>query len=188
MSIRNTLIQFVREKSYQEGEFVLVSGQKSSFYVDLKTTTLHPQGAELVGDAVFEKVQDLGLSFDAVGGLTLGADPIATAVSLSAWKNKKYWPALIVRKEPKSHGLELYVEGMGNIERESSNVLVLEDVTTTGKSALLAAERLKKAGLNPTAILTIVDREQGGAQNIKDAGLQFYSLMTLNEVRSTDVL
>jgi len=183
MDIRTELIEFVREKSYQEGEFILVSGKKSPFYIDLKTTTLHPKGALLVGDAIVEKVKNLGLSFEAVGGLTLGADPIATAVSLAAFKNQKTWPALIVRKEPKGHGLELYVEGMANLPNQSCDVLVLEDVTTTGKSSLLAVERFRKAGLNPVAVLTIVDREQGGAQSIADAGLPLHSLMTLKEIQ-----
>src|SRR5881628_10122 len=96
------LIRLIRERSYREGDFTLASGKKSKFYIDLKATTLHPEGAYLIGKLGFEVSRALGV--EAVGGLTLGADPIATAVSLAAREAGVMWPAYIVRKEPKGHG------------------------------------------------------------------------------------
>ncbi|MGE4106179.1 MAG: orotate phosphoribosyltransferase [Bacteriovoracia bacterium] len=181
--LKSQLIELIRRRSYREGDFTLASGQKSTFYIDLKPTTLHPEGAYLLGQLAVARVQELGLPVEAVGGLTLGADPIATAVSLAAREAGLEWPAFIVRKEAKAHGTSKFIEGTENL-REGMPVLVLEDVVTTGGSSVKAIERLREAGYRPTAVLTIVDREQGGAEKFRELGLQLIALATISEVRN----
>lgn len=177
------LIALVRKLSYREGDFTLASGKKSTFYVDLKATTLHPEGAYLIGRLAVDRVIKAGMKIEGVGGLTLGADPIATAVSLAARERALLWPAYIVRKEPKDHGTARYIEGVENL-RPGASVLVVEDVVTTGGSSLKAIERLREAGYKPEAVLTVVDREQGGREAFEKVGVKLVSLMTLKEVQS----
>ena len=183
---RDELIGLIRKLSYREGDFTLASGKKSSFYVDLKATTLHPEGAWLIGEVGVGAVLRAAFPIQAVGGLTLGADPIATAMSLAARARGKMWPAYIVRKEPKDHGTGKYIEGAENLPA-GAKVLVLEDVVTTGGSSVKAVERLRAEGYQPLAVLTVVDREQGGAEAIRALGLEFLSLATLTEVRAARV-
>src|SRR5690606_28611464 len=125
MTDHDALKKLIREKSYREGDFTLASGQKSSYYIDLKATTLHPDGAYLIGRLVVKKALDLGWNIDAVGGLTLGSYPIATAVSLAAREAQLTWPAFIVRKEPKKHGTSRYIHGV-EILKPGARVLILE--------------------------------------------------------------
>jgi orotate phosphoribosyltransferase len=124
-----------------------------------------------------------GLSVDAAGGLTLGADPIATAVSLAAREQGLLWPAYIVRKEAKGHGTGRYIEGTENL-RAGARCLVLEDVVTTGGSSVTAIQRLREAGYEPVAVLTIVDREQGGAEAFARLGVKFLSMGRLSEIQA----
>jgi orotate phosphoribosyltransferase len=180
---RAELISLIKRVSYREGDFTLASGQKSKFYIDLKATTLHPDGAWLIGRLAVSAVRRADLRMDAVGGLTLGADPLATAISLAAREAGLSWPAFIVRKEAKEHGTSRYVEGVENL-RAGASVLVLEDVVTTGGSSFKAIERLREAGYKPVAVLTVVDREQGGDRLIRAAGLEFLSLVQLGDLRS----
>src|SRR4051812_21646257 len=107
---KKALIHLIREKSFREGNFTLASGQKSTFYIDLKATTLHPEGAYLIGQCAIETLKEKGLDTEiqGVGGLTLGADPLATSVSLASREARLNWPAYIVRKEPKTHGTSKY--------------------------------------------------------------------------------
>ena len=179
---RGRLIELVRRLSYKEGDFTLASGKKSRFYVDLKNTTLHPEGAALIGELAVEKILTEKIKVQGVGGLTLGADPLATSVSLAAFGKKLNWPAFIVRKEPKDHGTEKYIEGGDNLP-PGAEVLVLEDVVTTGGSSLKAIERLKSAGFKPTTVLTVVDREAGGREVFEKIGVRFLALATLAEIQ-----
>lgn len=185
MTKKLKLLQIIRDKSYREGDFTLASGQKSKFYIDLKATTLHPEGALLIGQLVVEEMQRSDaqplLQIDAVGGLTLGADPIATSVSLAAHAAGIFWPAFIVRKEPKAHGTSRYIEGVENM-KPGAKVLVLEDVVTTGGSSVKAIERLREAGFQPVAVLTVVDREQGGKAAFEQLGVRFYSLLKISDL------
>ena len=187
MDSKVELKKLIRELSYREGNFTLSSGQKSSYYVNLKPTALHPEGAHLIGKLMVERllseVKTGSLKVDAVGGLTLGADPIATSVSLAAREKATHWPAFIVRKEAKGHGTEQYIEGAENLQAGAS-VAVLEDVSTTGASSLKAVERLRAAGFTPTCVFTVVDREMGAVDLYAKEGLPFYWLFKLSEIQA----
>jgi len=176
------LVKLIRELSYREGDFTLASGRRSKFYVDLKATTLHPEGAFLIGEVAADLLVREKLPVEGVGGLTLGADPLATAISLAGRARGLIWPAYIVRKEPKAHGTSKYIEGTENLSA-GAKVIVLEDVVTTGGSSLKAIERLREAGYQPVATLTVIDRQEGGAEAIREAGLRFFALTTLSEIQ-----
>jgi orotate phosphoribosyltransferase len=184
IALQRELAALIKKLSYREGDFTLASGKKSTFYIDLKATTLHPDGAYLLGKLAVDVILKSGLKIDAVGGLTLGADPIATAISLAARERGVIWPAFIVRKEPKDHGISRYIEGTDNM-KPGASVLVLEDVVTTGGSSFKAIERLREAGYKPAAVLTVVDREQGGDKLIKGAGLEYLVLATMSQIRAS---
>lgn len=181
-SYRRKLIELIRQQSYREGDFTLASGKKSNFYIDMKATTLHPEGAALIGELAVKRLQESKVKVEGVGGLTLGADPIATAVSLIAFQKGLFWPAFIVRKESKDHGTSRFVEGTENL-RAGASVVVLEDVVTTGGSSLKAIERLRQSGYEPSAVLTIVDRQQGGAQAFEAVGVRLISLVDFSELK-----
>ena len=182
MTDREKLIRFIRSHSYREGDFTLASGKKSTFYIDLKATTLHPEGAWLIGREAVRVVHESGLAVQGVGGLTLGADPLATAVSLASRESGDFWPAFIVRKESKGHGTGRFIEGIENL-KPGARLLVLEDVVTTGGSSLIAIQRLRDAGYHPLAVLTVVDRQQGGAEAFERVGVRFLSLARLSEIK-----
>jgi orotate phosphoribosyltransferase len=177
------LLSLIRERSYREGDFTLASGKKSTFYIDVKTTTLHPEGAWLVGHLIVAACRAEGLEFGGVGGLTLGADPIATAVSLAAREQGLHWPAFIVRKESKGHGTGKYIEGIENLDAQRP-LLVLEDVVTTGGSGLQAVERLRSAGFRVEHVFAVVDRREGGEAAFSQANVRLHSLLTLPQVSS----
>jgi len=176
------LAPLVKKLSYREGDFTLASGQKSNVYVDLRVTALHPEGADLIGRAMVEKARTLGLEVDGVGGMTLGADPIATAVSLAAYRQGLHWPAFIVRKEAKGHGSGSFVVGVENL-KPGGSLIVVEDTTTTGGSALKAIERVRELGFRVAAVMTIVDREQGAEEAFRREGIVFHRLLTLADIR-----
>ena len=140
------------------GEFTLSSGKKSDFYVDCRKVTLHPQGAKLVGKIILEKIKDLKV--DAVGGMTMGADPIIGAVITLG-----DIPGFIVRKKAKEHGTGQKIEGL--IEK-GWKVLIVEDVATTGGSALQAIEAAEAAGATVVKVISVVDREEGAANSLKN--------------------
>ncbi|PLX74299.1 MAG: orotate phosphoribosyltransferase [Desulfuromonas sp.] len=166
---RNDLMQIVRELSYEEREVTLASGRKSNFYFDGKQTTLHAKGGLLVGKAFWEIVKEFGGKVDGVGGLTMGADPIATATSIAAALEGEQVHAFIIRKEPKGHGTGQWLEGRKNLP-VGSRVVIVEDVTTTGGSSMKAVERAEQEGLVVAGIVTLVDREEGARENIEGAG------------------
>ena len=178
-SLRQLLLDLFCQLAYKKGDFVLSSGQRSSYYINGKQVTLHPQGALAIGRLLLSQ---LPTDTQAVAGLTLGADPIVSAVSVvSAYENRPI-PALIVRKESKGHGTMAYIEGPSL--RAAAKVVVLEDVVTTGQSALKAVERLKKAGYEVEQIIAPVDRQQGGAELYESAGLKFQALFSIQELQA----
>jgi orotate phosphoribosyltransferase len=182
-SPREVLIQMILEKSYREGDFTLSSGQKSNYYIDLKPTILHPVGAQAIGRLAADWILGLKDSFGGVGGLTLGADPIVMAVSLGMLEQGRILPATMIRKEPKKHGTSRYVEGVENFPR-GTNFLVVEDVVTTGGSAKKAIEILRNEGFQVSQVLSIVDRESGGAEAFRQLDVGFHSLFSIRDIQS----
>jgi orotate phosphoribosyltransferase len=176
---RKNLLDLLARCAYKEGDFVLSSGQRSPFYLNSKEVTLRAEGALILGELIFNLLPS---KTDAVAGLTLGADPMVTAVSVVSALNHSPVEALIVRKEAKGHGTKAYIEGP-NL-KAGAKVVVLEDVVTTGKSALLAVARLRDAGYQVTEIIALVDRQAGGAESYFSEGLNFQSLFTLTEIQN----
>ena len=181
MDDRARLLKIVKEKSYEKREVTLASGRKSNFYIDCKQTTLDAEGACLVGRLMFERISAMEGPIEGAGGLTLGADPIATAVSIASFEAGKPIPAFIIRKEPKGHGTEQWLEGTKNL-KPGAKVVIVEDVVTTGGSSLKAVERAEASGLVVAGILALVDRCEGGRENIEKAGYRLDSLFEREEV------
>ena len=178
ITLRHKLLDLFCQLAYQEGDFLLSSGLRSSYYVNKTQVTLHPQGALAVGRLLFPL---LPVDTQAVGGLTMGADPMVTAVSVVSVYENRPIPALIIRKEAKGYGTRAYIEGP--TLPEGAKVVVLEDVVTTGQSALKAVERLKEAGYTVNQVISLVDREQGGSELYQSAGLKFETLFSIQEVQ-----
>jgi orotate phosphoribosyltransferase len=177
--LRQHLLDLLCQLAYKEGDFVLSSGQKSTYYINGKQVTLHPEGAVATARILLSM---LPADTDAVAGLTLGADPIVSAVSVVSVYEGKSIPALIIRKEAKGHGTQAYIEGA--TLKPSAKVVVLEDVVTTGQSAMKAVERLRAAGYHVDRVLTLVDREQGGAQFYAEQGLNFETIFTIRDLQA----
>ena len=179
-ALRTYLLELFVTLAYKEGDFTLSSGQKSSYYINGKQVTLRADGALAIGRLLLSMLPP---NTQGVAGLTLGADPIVTAVSVvSAYENCPI-PALIIRKEAKGHGTQAYIEGP--TLSPGATVVVLEDVVTTGKSAMLAVERLRAVGYTVNTILALVDREQGGAAFYESQGLIFQALFSIREIQES---
>lgn len=178
---RDELMQILRELSYEQREVTLASGRKSNFYFDGKQTALHPRGAVLVGKAFYAELQHFPGPIEGVGGLTLGADPIATATSMISSMEGNPIPAFIIRKEPKGHGTGQWLEGRKNL-KPGARVVIVEDVTTTGGSSLKAVDRAIQEGLNVVGIVTLVDREEGARENIEPQGIALRAVFTRTQV------
>jgi orotate phosphoribosyltransferase len=177
-SVRQLLLDLFCNFAYKEGDFVLSSGQRSTYYINCKPVTLDPNGALAVGRLLLNK---LPMDTQAVAGLTLGADPIVSAVSVvSAYENRPL-PALIIRKEAKGHGTMAYIEGPTLVP--GAKVVVLEDVVTTGQSALKAVERLRGAGYIVEQVIALVDRQQGGAELYQSVGLKFEAVFSIGDIQ-----
>jgi len=160
------LARMIVERTFRYSDdppFTLASGKQSNFYFNCKPTTLDPEGMNLIGNIIFDMLEDSGIS--AVGGLTLGADPMANAVSVISHQRNHPIKAFIVRKDVKGHGTRSAIEG--NV-REGERVAILDDVITTGKSTLIAIERARDAGLIVDRVITLIDREEEqGRENIE---------------------
>jgi orotate phosphoribosyltransferase len=160
LATRARLLELLRTRSFQEREVVLSSGLKSNFYIDCKQVSLHAEGACLIGELFFAVMEEVAPSAVAVGGLTLGADPLATATSIASFRAGRPRDAFIVRKEPKAHGTAQWLESAKL--PPGSPVVILEDVVTTGASTLRAIERAREAGLTVLHAIGLVDRLEGG--------------------------
>lgn len=178
--MRVRLAKLLYERSYKEGKFILTSGRESDFYFDGKQTALHPEGAFLIGHLFNHIIKD-HTDITAVGGLTLGADPLVTATSVISYQLGRPFPAFIVRKSPKGHGTNQYLEGLSNLQT-GKPVAMLEDVVTTGGSLLTACERVKEAGFTIGMLCTVLDREEGGNEAIKAAGYELHSIFRRSEL------
>lgn len=178
---RTGLLERLRRDAFAQRPVTLASGRTSNFYIDCKEVTLDAQGHLLVGRCLFESLRSyearVARSVAAVGGLTLGADPLASAVSMTSALRGEDKPAFIVRKEPKGHGTGAWLEGTSRLE-PGAELAVLEDVVTSGGSALKAAHRLREAGFKVSVVLALVDRLEGGAAAIEAEGLELVPLFT----------
>jgi orotate phosphoribosyltransferase len=173
------LRSIIRDRSLRKGDFTLSSGKKSSYYLDCRTSTLNPRGALLIGKLILQNMRLHNIQADAIGGLTLGADPIVAAVAVVSAIENVPLPAFIVRKEAKAHGTQKYIEGYDG--KPGARVVVVDDVCTTGESILRAAEKAEQAGYRVTAAFCIVDREEGGTEAVAKK-YPFYSLFTAKEL------
>jgi len=179
MSGRDRLLRLLLERSFRVGDFTLSSGARSRFYVDARTTTTHAEGQALLGRLGLALIRDAGLRPAAVGGLTMGADPVSYAVAHASWLAGDPVNAFTVRKEPKAHGAGKRIEGCFAAGDEG---VVAEDVITTGGSALRAIQAIEAEGGRVLAVLAVVDRQEGGRQAIEEAGYPVHSLFTVAEL------
>ena len=179
--MREDLLNILKENAYRKGEFTLSSGKKTDHYVNCKPVVLHGLCMHFVSTMLLEHVEE---DSKAVGGLTLGADPLVCGVAMSSWKKNesKQLNALIIRKEAKGHGTQDYIEGP--LPEEGSKVTVLEDVITTGGSAIQAVKRLRDAGYVVNRVVCIVDRQENSEADtaLKLAGLELVRLFTLEDL------
>ena len=174
------LVELINELSVVHGKVTLSSGIEANYYVDLRRATLHHEAAPLIGQVMLELLDNSGIKdFDAVGGLTVGADPVATAIMHQAAAKGRAIDAFVVRKAPKEHGLGKQVEGP---DVSGKKVVVLEDTSTTGASPLTAARALEKAGATIVAVATVVDRATGAREVIEDAGYRYLSAISLQDL------
>jgi orotate phosphoribosyltransferase len=162
--IKKRLAEIIIEKSFQYRDnppFMLASGKTSNYYFNLKPTTLDPEGMNLIGEAVFDMIRDSEAT--AAGGLTLGADPIANALSLISFQKGRPIKSFIVRKDVKDHGTKSRIEG---VVKPGEKVIIIDDVITTGASTIAAIDAAKEAGLLIDRVIALIDREEGGRENI----------------------
>ena len=186
MTYREELLKLLYRLSYEERAVTLTSGKKSNYYIDGKQTSCHARGAFLVGHLFYERIAEkaraAGISIKGVGGLTMGADPIVAAVSVvSAFKGDPLH-AFLIRKEPKGHGKQLWIEGDKNFKAGDS-VAIVEDVVTSGGSLLKAVERAQAHDLKVVQALTMVDRLEGGAQLLREHGIELETLFTIEDLK-----
>lgn len=179
-SDKSKLIELIKKLAIVHGKVTLSSGIEADYYVDLRRATLHHDAAPLIGKLMVEMLGQSGIdNYDAVGGLTMGADPVATAMLHQASFLGKTVDAFVVRKEAKSHGMGRQVEGP---EVAGKSLIVIEDTSTTGGSPLTAAAALEKAGGNILAVATVVDRDTGAREAIEAKGYRYLSLISLQEL------
>lgn len=177
---RDRLRQLIVDLAVVRGKVTLASGIEADYYVDLRRVTLHHEASRYVGQVMLAMLDEAGISFDAVGGLTMGADPVGTAVMHAAGNQGRAVDAFVVRKDQKSYGMGRQVEGPGVQGRD---VVVVEDTSTTGGSALTAVEALQRAGANVVAVAVIVDRLTGATERIQDtAGVPCLHAFTKDEL------
>lgn len=174
------LFQLLNSIAFERKRVILASGRESDFYIDCRKVSLHPEGLVLCGRALYAHFQDKNISIDGVGGPTLGADPLIASYAYTASLAGAPLPSFIVRKEAKGHGTGKWVEGMTNFT-DGVDVLVLEDVVTTGGSTVKAIEVCRKEGLNPVHVTCLVDRSEGGREAIEATGVTFSSLYTRHD-------
>ena len=183
-SARDQLLELLATNSFRLGEFTLSSGGKSDYYIDCRTTTLHARGAELTGRAFLDLIQQQGWKPQAVGGLTMGADPIVVATSVISSQAGAPIHGFLVRKAEKAHGMGRRVEGF---QEKGARVVIVDDVCTTGSSTVQAIEAAREFGFNITGVACLVERlEAGGRPAVEKAAAPaaFISIFTSNDVKA----
>ena len=181
MTEHSTLIALLAERSAKRGQFTLASGKQSTFYIDARLTTMSPEGLSIIGPLALSVLGKTDWRVDAIGGLTLGADPISYAISYASAQSNRPLRAFTVRKEAKDHGTGRLLEGPF---RRGDRVAVIEDVITTGGSALRAIDAVRAAEGIVAGVLALVDREEGGRQAIEEAGVPVVALVTAGQIMS----
>lgn len=171
---RARLLELLTVHSFERRQVTLASGRTSNFYIDCKRTTLAAEGHWLVGRLLLDRIRRTAPEVQAVGGLTMGADPIASAVSMASWLGADPLQAFLVRKEAKGHGTRRFIEGPPL--QPGTRVAIVEDVVTTGGSGLQAVERAQEAGLQVVGVYALVDRQEGGAEAFAARGLRLDAL------------
>ncbi len=174
------LLEILLQKSFKYSEepiFKLVSGRMSNYYINCKTTTLDPEAMLLIGHLFYNKVKPLHVN--GIGGLTLGADPIAFATAMVSGIQDDAINAFVVRKKAKEHGLMKWIEG--NVQ-EGNKVVIVDDVVTTGQSTIEAIDRARESNLNVTKAIALVDRQEGGRENIEKRNIPFESIFTRDDL------
>lgn len=179
MTDHERLVRMLAERSARRGQFTLSSGRQSTLYIDARQTTMTPDGQRLVGSLGLAAIGNAGWNACAVGGMTMGADPIAYAICHASWGTDRPLRAFTVRKEAKAHGTGKLVEGPVS---SGDHVVVIEDTVTTGGSASRAVEALRQIGAVPVGVLALVDREEGGREHLESLGLQVRALATASEI------
>ena len=181
MNARDRLVRLLAERSARRGDFVLASGRRSTLYIDARLTTMSPAGLTLIGPFALQMLRDAAWKVTAVGGLTLGADPVSYAIAYASALQGEPVRAFTVRKEAKSHGTGRVIEGPFEA---GDSVAVIEDVITTGGSAMRAVEAVRAAGGTVVGVLAVVDREEGGRETLEAAGLQVLALSRASDIVS----
>ncbi|MBI4274366.1 MAG: orotate phosphoribosyltransferase [Rhizobiales bacterium] len=182
LSIRTRAFNIIKSKSFSRGKFVLASGRESNFYLDMKPSMFDSEGANLLSELILERIASLEADF--VGGLEMGAVPIVSSVAmLSFTKGMRPLTGFFVRKEVKGHGTKKKIEAVHNLQ--GKKVIVLEDVTTTGGSAMQAVTAVRDAGGEVLLVLSLVDREEGAAEFYKQQSIPFASLFRVSEFLAT---
>lgn len=179
MTDHATLVTLLASQSARRGQFTLASGKTSTLYIDARLTTMSPGGLSLIGPLGLAGLREAEWGVDSVGGLTLGADPISYAISYASATSGRPLRAFTVRKEAKSHGTGKLIEGPFN---EGDRVAVIEDVITTGGSALRAIEAVRAAKGTVVGVLALVDREEGGREAIESAGIPVVAMVRASEI------
>ncbi|HEV2643016.1 MAG TPA: orotate phosphoribosyltransferase [Candidatus Elarobacter sp.] len=179
MTSHDELVEILATRSARLGEFTLASGARSNLYIDARITTMSPDGLALVGPLALRAIEDAGWKPDSVGGLTLGADPVSYAIAYDSALEGRPVRAFTVRKEAKTHGTGKLIEGPFHA---GDRVVVVEDVITTGGSALKAIDAIRAAGATIVGVVALVDREEGGREKIETAGFPVRALVRASEI------
>jgi orotate phosphoribosyltransferase len=176
---KQALVSMLAKRSARRGSFILASGKQSSLYIDARLTTMSPEGLSLIGPLGLEAMRNAQWAADSVGGLTLGADPIAYAISYASAHGPSPIRAFTVRKEAKTHGTGKLIEGPFV---SGDRVVIVEDVITTGSSAARAIQAVRAAGGTILGVLALVDRDEGGRESLEELGLSVVSLVTASDI------
>ena len=179
MTTHDRLLSILAERSARRGQFTLASGRQSTLYIDARLTTMSPDGLALIGPLALAALRDVDWRVQAVGGLTLGADPISYAIAYASAETASPLRAFTVRKEAKAHGTGRLIEGPFHA---GDRVAIIEDVITTGGSALRAVEAVRAAGGTVAGVLALVDREEGGRDALVSAGLPVVALARASDI------
>jgi orotate phosphoribosyltransferase len=177
MTDRIRLFAIIKEHSFRRGHFVLASGQTSNYYLDLKPTMFHPEGADLTAKMIFARIRDLDVDY--VGGLEMGAVPLVATVAAASQQGGQPMFGFFVRKAVKDHGTKRRIEAAGDMK--DKRVVILEDVTTTGGSAMEAVRVVQQEGAHVVLVLSVVDRQQGAGASYAEQNIPFDALFTANE-------